>query len=309
MIVPRYLGALNSAAVRTVFAAPKESGPGDRGRDARPEPRRVTAWGQPVATVTRRATGGGSGHPSVVRGREAVESKRRAALERELARRTARPAGGATDRPTEIPFVPVAWRTRTERDPETRGEAAVGLGPMTAAEAAATQAAEQDFSTPVYESASGTGIREDGKAMSEQVNVKVGPEKARLMFATWVKKRHPALYEKAFKETVATEVSGIGEAQETGKSFWQKVTESLTSLGTGYLTYKNQKDMLELNIKRAEQGLPPLDAGATAPVVRTQIDVEPEIADRLSAGIGAGLQKSLLIGGAALAAILLLKKK
>lgn len=241
----------------------------------------------------------------------AADTRRVKQLRAEVARRVA-PIGSG--RPIGTAFYDEARRTITGRqraaaDPETRGEAEVGLGPMTAAQAAQAQAEAQDFSTPVNESGRGTGISEEVIAMTENANVKVGPEKARLMFATWVKNTHPALYERVIKETAVSEVNGVGEAQETGKSFWQKITEGLTTIGTGYLSYKNQKDMLKLNIARAEQGLPPLDAGATAPVVRTQIDLEPEIADRLSAGIGTGMQNALLIGGAALLAIMLLKKK
>jgi len=335
MLLGEFDATLESAAVTTVTKQKRPDGPaktvvtnvGLRSRNVEAAKRaslnraaQVRARNRQVDAARREGrvfthTGQAVGLTRQQRTQDAVEvaadTRRVKQLRAEVARRAA-PVGSG--RAAGAAFYDerrrtVSTRQRAAADPETRGEAEVGLGPMTVAEAAAAQAEAQEFSKPVYESASGTGIKEEAIAMTEKANVNVGPEKARLMFATWVRKTHPELYEKVIKETAATEVSGIGEAQQTEKSFWQKITEGLTTVGTSYLTYKNQKDMLDLNIKRAEQGLPPLDAGATAPVVRTQIDLEPEIADRLSAGIGSGMQRALLFGGAALAAILLLKKK
>lgn len=94
------------------------------------------------------------------------------------------------------------------------------------------------------------------------------------------------------------------------KSFWQKFLDGAIGAGTAYLSLKNQKDILALNIERAKIGQPPLDAAATAPVIRTQVEIAPETARNLVAGIGAGINQNLLIiGGVALVALFLIMRK
>jgi len=43
-----------------------------------------------------------------------------------------------------------------------------------------------------------------------------------------------------------------------------------------YFAYETQKDIMELNIARAEQGMDPIDPGVVAPQVRHIVDVNPE---------------------------------
>ena len=90
------------------------------------------------------------------------------------------------------------------------------------------------------------------------------------------------------------------------QSFWERLQSGLTTLGTTYLTYKVQKDSMDLNMERAEQGLPPVDTSFAAPVVRTQIDISPEIAARLQETGGEAMRKMMMFGGLALGAVVLM---
>jgi len=123
-------------------------------------------------------------------------------------------------------------------------------------------------------------------------------------FLTWLKNRHPELYSATIEQAEMSTLSGLG-AEE---SVWSKIVNGVSSLGTTYLALKNQKDLLALNLERAKAGQPPLDAGATAPVVRTQIDLPPELMSQLQQGAADTTKKILIYGGAGLLGFVLLKK-
>ena len=89
-------------------------------------------------------------------------------------------------------------------------------------------------------------------------------------------------------------MSGLG--QDT--SWWQKLTSGALALGTTYLALKNQRDAMKMNLARAEQGLPPLDVAATAPVIRTQVEIDPALAAKIGGSIGSGLNTTMLMVGA-----------
>ena len=128
---------------------------------------------------------------------------------------------------------------------------------------------------------------------------------ARLQFATWLKNTNPELFQRAVAAANASTMGGLGEESS---GFWGKFVDTVTGLGTTYLTLKNQKDAMAINLERAKQGQPPIDIATTAPVVRTQVDVSPELAQKLVASAGSGLNKTLLLVGGGVLAFLLLKK-
>ena len=144
---------------------------------------------------------------------------------------------------------------------------------------------------------------------------------ARLQFVTWFRKAHPELYRQAMSRTEAwrkrsaratgrpATLEGLGQTKpgvvET-QSFWEKLQSGITTLGTTYLTYKTQKDAMEINLARAEDGLPPVDTSFAAPIVRTQIEISPEIAARLQETGGEAMRKMMLFGGLALGAVVIM---
>ena len=126
--------------------------------------------------------------------------------------------------------------------------------------------------------------------------------KAKLQFLTWVKQTHPALFEQALQQTRSREDTQAQLGQtDSGGSFWDKLSENLTKLGTAYLSFKNQKQVMDLNLQRAEQGLPPVDMGATAPVVRTEVSLPPDVVSQVTASAKTGLNTMLLVAAAAAA--------
>lgn len=63
-----------------------------------------------------------------------------------------------------------------------------------------------------------------------------------------------------------------------------------------YLAYDAQKDIMEMNIERAKQGLDPVDPGLTAPQIRVIHDVPPEVQQQISAFKMGGM--NILLWGA-----------
>ena len=136
---------------------------------------------------------------------------------------------------------------------------------------------------------------------------------ARVQFADWLKMNHPAIFSQAIKiaENATNQNAGLGQmgppvptatiAVPT-QSFWEKFSDAAVGLGTTYLTLENQKRAMKINLERAQAGLPPIDAATSAPVVRVQTDLSPELTNRLMSNVGSGLNRMLLLGAAAVAA-------
>lgn len=137
--------------------------------------------------------------------------------------------------------------------------------------------------------------------------------KSKLQFLTWLKNRHPEVYESAI---LKADSSTLGEAQDTSNQndtpWWQKAVTGVIAAGSTYLNLKAQRDALKMNLQRAEQGLPPVDTSeiTQAPTVRTQVDLPPEIITKVTESAGQNVNKMLMVGGGiALLAILVMSKK
>lgn len=132
--------------------------------------------------------------------------------------------------------------------------------------------------------------------------------KAQAQFLTWLAEKHPALYDAVVGRIMRQdENKQLGQTETETTSLWSKITTGLLAVGTTYLSLKNQRDAMKLNLARAEQGLPPIDPGITAPVIRTEIDLPPDVIDKLTATAGLQINKILLWGGAALALFFIMK--
>lgn len=141
--------------------------------------------------------------------------------------------------------------------------------------------------------------------MTAQVN------RARMQFLTWVKDNFPDLYNVAIEKANVSEqaqmLAGLGQNDQ--EPWYKKVASTLLAAGTTYLALKAQRDAMKINLARAEQGLPPIDTADIAPVIRTQIDLDPEVIEKITGTAGVQVNKMLLFGAAAVVAIMLFMRR
>lgn len=151
-----------------------------------------------------------------------------------------------------------------------------------------------------------------GAGVTSETAREVMPEmnataKARAAFITWLRDTNPEAYQAAMKR--ASSGSSLGDTAPASTGFdWKKFIDAATAATTAVFQTKAQRDMLKVNIERAKAGLPPMDTSFAAPVIRTQFDVSPEVAQSLQQSAQAGMMNIALIGGAALIAFMLLRR-
>ncbi len=91
------------------------------------------------------------------------------------------------------------------------------------------------------------------------------------------------------------------EEAATEESWLDKVIGAATTIAPAYLQFKQQKEILDMQLERAKQGLPPLETAYLAPTVRIQPELSPEALRTAREGITTGIQNvavpALLIGG------------
>lgn len=63
----------------------------------------------------------------------------------------------------------------------------------------------------------------------------------------------------------------------TESPWWESAIDATKSIGTAVLQYKTQQDLIDLQMKRIEDGKPPIDTALISPTVRVQADLPPAI--------------------------------
>ncbi len=153
--------------------------------------------------------------------------------------------------------------------------------------------------------------------------------KAKRELVEWMERQNPEWMEKA-KQIAAREV-GLGRttyiprfdqdlnvraavmgqatppitpAEAEAESSWlDKLVGAAKDIAPAFIQFKQQKEILDMQVERARQGLPPLEAAYIAPTVRIQTELSPEMMTTARAGITEGLQKLavplFLVGGLA----------
>lgn len=95
---------------------------------------------------------------------------------------------------------------------------------------------------------------------------------AQKQFEKWVSNNDPFLYEIALKkyELENKELAGgVGD-------FFSSLVDTVKKVAPTIITYKGQKKILDVQIQRAKNGLPPLQADQYTPTVKVQAELTPE---------------------------------
>jgi hypothetical protein len=86
-----------------------------------------------------------------------------------------------------------------------------------------------------------------------------------------------------------------------GEAWYSGILDFAKEAVPAYLAYDAQKDLMDLNMERARQGLDPIDPGVTAPQVRVVHDLPPEvgtaITDMKMGGMNILMWGALALGG------------
>lgn len=129
-------------------------------------------------------------------------------------------------------------------------------------------------------------------------------------YILWMKKNSPKLYRAAIAKMSQSTL--LGEEPPTPENWFSSLTNTIMDLAPKYLQLKQQKDVMKMQMKRAQQGLPPANVADYAPVVKADINLAPETRKEI---IEAGqsslndMMKPLLIGGGLLALYFVMKKR
>lgn len=142
--------------------------------------------------------------------------------------------------------------------------------------------------------------------------------RAALDFLGWLSQYSPEVYaavleqvpEAAAQMSVTPHMQGLGQDPTTATTtqpaavpWWEKIVDVAGSIGSAYLNYQAQKDILKVQQDRASRGLPPITSDVYAPTIRHQVDVPQEFKQ---AAMGTGTL--LALGGGALLLFMMMNR-
>jgi len=137
-------------------------------------------------------------------------------------------------------------------------------------------------------------------------------------FVQMIKRTHPRLYAIA-KARIGEPPAGMGGlgqektvATADSGTWFSRLTDTLSTLAPSYLQYKSQKELLEIQLERAQQGLPPLETTQYAPAVQIGLDPAQTRAAISEAGAAAGdflRQPMVLAAGAGLVLLVMMRRR
>lgn len=100
---------------------------------------------------------------------------------------------------------------------------------------------------------------------------------------------------------VATSTKTTTTTGSDNGAWYSEVLEFAKQAIPAYLAYDAQKDIMDMNIERAKQGLPPIDPGMTAPQVKVIHQLPPEVQTSINdfkmGGMNILLWGALAVGG------------
>lgn len=139
---------------------------------------------------------------------------------------------------------------------------------------------------------------------------------AKIAFAQWVQKNDPFLFQVAVKRAEMLKGQGVGFLGIDWSSIATSVVDTVKSVAPSLVQYKAQSALLKTQLKRAENGLPPLQTAEYAPTVKIAAEITPETeaaatriaAQSISQGMG-NFGKILPFAAIGLVGFMLLRKR
>lgn len=138
--------------------------------------------------------------------------------------------------------------------------------------------------------------------------------KAQKQFVMWVKDNDPFLFAIAQKRMRIANGENLGGFLDAATGIFENVVDTVKNVAPSLIQYRSQKKILDLQLERARQNLPPLDAAAYTPTVKVQAELTPEnerAAQRIAINTAKegiqGMQKYFFLGAAGVLAYVLLR--
>lgn len=100
---------------------------------------------------------------------------------------------------------------------------------------------------------------------------------AKEKFIEWLKVNDPAVYV-VIKKRLEMEraKNGLGNADQETPSIWQTITQTIQDVAPTLVQLPFQKKLLDAQMRRAEQGLPPLNVDDYTPTLKIGTTITPE---------------------------------
>ena len=122
----------------------------------------------------------------------------------------------------------------------------------------------------------------------------------RAKFLTWLKGFSPGIATAAAKHAnAATQAAGLGAhlapsaaepiVQPAATGWFDSFLTKAGEFGSQFLAFRTQKEILDIQIARAEAGLPPLETSQLAPTIK--VEASPEATRQVTGAIADGLKK------------------
>ncbi len=129
-------------------------------------------------------------------------------------------------------------------------------------------------------------------------------------FLAWLKSFSPKLYNKIESKS---HLHGFGSDIA---SVFNSTLNDIKQLAPVYLQTRAQKQILDVQVARAKQGLPPLQTSQLAPTVKVQASISPanmrtlttQAGRSISTGLG-NLKMPLIIGAGIIGAVMFMRKR
>lgn len=139
-------------------------------------------------------------------------------------------------------------------------------------------------------------------------------DEAAAAFVDWLGRAYPGVVESFLEALGVDQAIAHGQLGAEGEqTLVQKMLDLAQGILPAYLQYKQQDEVLSIQLERAKAGLPPLETGQFAPSVQIGLDQETiaRMADEAThrAASVAGSPLPWLIGAGALVAVLALRNK
>lgn len=98
-------------------------------------------------------------------------------------------------------------------------------------------------------------------------------------FVAWIKRHDPFLYKIAEKRHAMLKRRGgslAGVSDFLNKDFFSTIADTVKTVAPSIFQIQSQKKILDVQLERAKQGLPPLQAADYSPTIKVAAEITPE---------------------------------